>query len=429
MSDAAGFRAFRFLITGYTISSFGSFLNLIALPLFAYQVTGSPLQTGLFMMLRLGVSFLSGSLVGYLASRFDRRALMMSSDLGQAASLLLLVLAPAPLQEVGIYVLAVVFGLGATTYSVSLRSVIPELVGVDERVRANGLMVTCRSLATVLGFSVAGILVSWMGFGAAFLVDAATFTVSAIILATLRFPRRGSDSGAKQPEPTRYWAAQRAALGILAATPALVVVVVIRGMDTFGSASHQVGLPVYASIVNPEHPGYFMSTFLGAWAVGSIIAYRAFSRLLKRDNDTASETYFAVGTCFMSLFFILAFTGPSVPLLLLIAVGAGLADGFTEISYTSRLQAVPDERRSILFGLSSMVESLGLGIGMLLSAWLMEHFTPLPVVLLCHSLAMIIAVGFLIATRLRRRRSAPGSDTADKPDLVAGSPFVEKGDG
>lgn len=427
MSDTAGFRVFRFLVAGYTISSFGNFLNLIALPLFAYKVTGSPLQTGLFLMLRLAVSFFGGSLIGYLAGRVDRKALMVASDLAQATSLVLLIIVPAPAKEAGLYALAVVFGLGATTYSVSLRSAIPELVGVEQRVRANGLLVTSRSMATVLGLSLGGILVSAIGFEAAFLTDAATFLISAAILATLRFPRhrpdtRQPDAARPDPEPAtpRYWDTQRAAFSLIAGTPALLAVVVIRGMDAFGSASHQVGMPVYASIVDPENPGYFMSTFLGAWAVGSIIAYRALSGVLKRDSEPANETYFAIGTCFMSLLFTLAFTGPAMPVLLLIAMGAGVADGFTEISYTSRMQAFPSERRSMMFGLSSMVESLGLGVGMLLSAWLMGRFAPLPVVAFCHGIAMVIAVGFLVSTRLRRR-PVPAGDGHQSTDTHPGT--------
>ncbi len=60
MSPARELRHFRVLVLSYSVSSFGSFLNMVVLNLFAYRVTGSPLQTGLFMAVRLGTSFGSG---------------------------------------------------------------------------------------------------------------------------------------------------------------------------------------------------------------------------------------------------------------------------------------------------------------------------------------------------------------------------------
>ena len=51
---------FRVLVAGTMVSAFGSFLNMVALNLFVYQVTGSALQAGLFMALRLASGFTAG---------------------------------------------------------------------------------------------------------------------------------------------------------------------------------------------------------------------------------------------------------------------------------------------------------------------------------------------------------------------------------
>ena len=57
-----------------------------------------------------------------------------------------------------------------------------------------------------------------------------------------------------------------------------------------------------------------------------------------------------------------------------------MADGFTEIAYVSRLQAAPDEQRGRLFGLSASAENTGFGLGMIVSAALLERFSPFQVV-------------------------------------------------
>jgi MFS family permease len=412
------FRYFYMLVVGHVISSFGIFLNMVALNLFAYEVTESALHTGLLMALRLAASFFAGLVGGKAVVRYNRKTLMIASDLTQGLGLLLLVLAPVTAQPQLLYGLVAVFGTCSTLSGVSLRSSVPELVGQDHRVRANGLLVTGRSLAMVLGFASAGLVVAWSGYQAAFVLDAVTFFISALNLAwlplTIPAAAQADASAAMSPG---FFRSHHEAVVFLKMTPMLLVVVCIRAVDAFGSASHNVSMPVYANIANPRNPADFMGHFWAAWAVGSLLAYRVLARLLKRQDGFVSERAFALGTCLMSTFFILVFTGLSLPLMLVIAVAAGLSDGFTEIAYTSRLQAVGDEQRGFLFGFSAMAESFGLGLGMVLSAWLLERHMPLFVVGLSHGIAVMLAVLFLFFIVSRARLWTHPVD-AQQPQLV-----------
>ena len=418
MSRRTAIHSFYFVVGGYSLSAFGTFLNMVALNLFAYTATGSALMTGLFMALRLVATFLTGLVAGRLVGRFNRKTLMIVSDLTQGAALVLLVLAPAELQGKLLYGLSIIFGVCTTLSGVSLRSSIPEMVGPEELVRANGLLVTGRSFAMVFGFASASLIVAWAGYTTAFLVDAATFFLSALNLALLPL----NTSAAPTPTPAQapatgstpapgFFHAQRAALLFLKTVPVLLVMILIRTADAFGSASHQVGIPVYANLINPQAPSEFMGRFWAAWAVGSLLAYKVLARHLKGDGWLSGERAFAIGTCCMSSCFILVFTGLPPPFMLLVAVGAGLADGFTEIAYSSRLQTVPDEQRGHLFGFTAMAESFGLGLGMLLSASLLELLPPLPVVGLSHGTAIAMALLFLVllASKTRRVRAADGT--------------------
>jgi hypothetical protein len=63
-----------------------------------------------------------------------------------------------------------------------------------------------------------------------------------------------------------------------------------------------------------------------------------------------------------------------------------------------------------------MVENLGFGTGMLLSAALLELLSPLQVVATFHGTAIVLASGFLLVLILRgRRRAAPGRVGAPAP--------------
>jgi MFS family permease len=414
MSRRSSIHSFYVLVGGCSLSAFGSYINMVALNLFAYSVTGSALMMGLIMALRLVASFLMGLVAGRLVARYNRKTLMVLGDLVQGGALVLLVLAPAELQEGLLYGLSIIAGLFGTLSGVSLRSSIPEMVGPEQVVRANGLLVTGRSLAMVFGFALASIIVAKGGYTLAFLLDAGTFILSALNMALLPLNTRAEPQQAPaegSPHAPSFFHSHQAALAFLKTVPVLLVMILIRMADTFGSASHQVGIPVYANLVNPQAPAEFMGRFWAAWAVGSLLAYKTLARRLKGDGWFSGERAFAIGTCFMSSCFILVFTGLPPLFLLLVAVGAGLADGFTEIAYSTRLQSVPDEQRGYLFGFSAMAESTGLGLGMLLSASLLEKLQPLYVVGLSHGTAIMMALFFLLllASQARRIRSAEGT--------------------
>ena len=146
-------RYFRLLVLGNGISAYGSYLNMVALNVFVYDATGSALAAGLFMAVRLATSVVSGWVSGRLVSVHDRKRLMVGADLCQAVALLSLLLAPEGARPGLLYVLAVVTGGCSTLSQVALRSSIPEIVGAEHRVRANGLLVTGRSLAMITGFA------------------------------------------------------------------------------------------------------------------------------------------------------------------------------------------------------------------------------------------------------------------------------------
>ncbi|MEV5595245.1 MFS transporter [Streptomyces sp. NPDC052496] len=397
---------FRLLVVGNAVSAYGSYLNMVALNVFVYQVTGSALTAGLFMAVRLITSVLSGFVSGRLVSRYDRKRLMVCADLTQAAALVVLLLAPDGARVALLFALAVGTGACSTLSQVALRSSVPEIVGADLRTRANGLLVTGRSLAMIAGFASAGVVVAEFGYTTAFALDAATFAVSATVLFLLPIRTR-ADAGAGPADGTAADAAagtgRWASFALLKAAPLLAVMVAVRAADGLGSSSHNVALPIYSSALDPSHPATFVSQFWATWAIGNIVAQQVCSRRTRKTGWSPGERAFAVGSCVMSAAFIVVFSGlPAVPAAVA-ALVAGMADGFTEIAYVSRLQAAPDHQRGRLFGLSASAENSGFGLGMIVSAALLESYSPLQVVGAFQGLAIVLCVALLVV--LSRGRS------------------------
>ncbi|MGW6906309.1 MFS transporter [Streptomyces sp. NPDC054940] len=421
-------RYFRLLVLGNGISAYGSYLNMVALNVFIYDATGSALAAGLFMAVRLATNVVSGWVSGRLVSAYDRKRLMVGADLCQAVALLSLLLAPDGVRPGLLYALAVVTGGCSTLSQVALRSSVPEIVGAEHRVRANGLLVTGRSLAMIAGFASSGVVVAELGYSAAFALDAATFLVSATVLFLLPVRTRAAkgDQGAGAGSADSSDAARWTARMLLGTAPVLMAMIAIRAVDGLGSSSHNVALPLYSSSLDPDHPATFISQFWATWAIGNIVAQQVIGRVTKKSGRTPGERAFALGACVMSAGFILVFSGlPTVPAVIA-ALVAGAADGFTEIVYVSRLQSAPDDRRGRLFGLSASAENTGFGLGMLVSGALLETYSPLRVVAAFHGLAIALCLALLLLLVIRRRTAAP---PAEEPAAGTEKPTVSEGRG
>ncbi|MGW3892427.1 MFS transporter [Micromonospora chokoriensis] len=409
-------RPLRLVLAAQASSTYGSFLNMVALGLFTLDVTGSTVQTGLFMAVRLAAGVIMAPIAGALVGRYTRTGLMVTADLLSATVLVLLVVVPMGAKPAVLYGLAVVLGAGQAQWGVALRSGLPELVEPEGLARANAHLVAVRSTAMLLGFGTSGLLVTLLGYHAVFLVDAASYVLSALLLT-----RVGSWRPAAAPargRPAARPRGPRLSHALSGIAPVVLAMIAVRAADAFGSASHNVGLPVYASLTRPDAPASFAALFTTAWAVGSLAVGRWFAwRTSRRIADPTSPVAFGIATCAMSVLFVIAFTGPPLWLLAVVVVMAGMADGYAEISYTMRLQNAEPSRRAQLFGLAGAVQNAGFGLGMIVGAFALGQLQPLPVVAAAHGLALVAAVVFVI-THIRSRHRRPHRPVVQKVEVA-----------
>ncbi|WP_308402717.1 MFS transporter [Streptomyces sp. AC550_RSS872] len=409
-------RRFRALVCAYAVSGYGNYLNLIALSLFSYRVTGTAFGVGVVMALRLSSGFVAALTAAALSARTTRLRTMVLADVAQGLAMTALALCAARTPMWLLCGAVVVMGAGNTYFTVALRSAIPAMVGQESRTRANGLLVTARSVATVLGFASAAPVIAFGGYASAFAVNAASFAVSAGALLALR-PRtdgaeepvreesgRGKDANA--PRRPRPWH------GVAGLPGLLLGMIMLRGVDALASSSHNVALPVVAHAAAPADPALFMTRFWVAWAVGTIAAHLVLKRA--QWGSAWPERAFAIGTLTMSGSFVAAFTGLPAAGLMVAAACAGFADGWTEIVYTSRLQASPDRQRSRLFGMSATAETAGFALGTVLAAAALEALPALSVVGMFHGAAVCGALLLLLfATAGARSLSSTSGEEGD----------------
>lgn len=183
-------RSFRQLWLGQVVSQMGDWFNTIALYTIILQLTGSGRDVGLLLVARFVPSFFFGPISGVIADRFSRRKIMIVSDLLRAVVVLGFLFVRRADQLWMVYVLTV-FQLGLSTFFEPAKTAaIPSIVEDRELVAANAISSVTWSVMLTLGAAIGGLITSAFGTDVAFILDGATYLLSAALIASIRVPKR-----------------------------------------------------------------------------------------------------------------------------------------------------------------------------------------------------------------------------------------------
>jgi MFS family permease len=173
-------RRVRRLAAARVVSSGGSQAAQIALVYEIYSITrsGAWVAAALFGSVSLGG--LLGPISGWTADRFDRRRVMVLSELTAGAAYLGMVFAGAPGVLLAGALAATILG---SPFRAASAAAIPNLVDPDDLAWANAQLGAASNVALVAGPLVGGALVAVAGAGLVFAVNAATFAVSGVLIA------------------------------------------------------------------------------------------------------------------------------------------------------------------------------------------------------------------------------------------------------
>jgi len=179
-------RDFTLLWIGQGTSLLGTAMAAVALKgEVLFDLGGTVLTLALVYLVLYGPTLLS-PLAGVMVDRCSRRRTMIVSDLGQG--MLYLVLAATDSLSL-VYLIVLGTSLFRVFFYPAYNSFLPELVDKQELLRANGVLRSTRAVTRMAGRALAAVLMGLFGFSVVFVVNAATFGVSALSLLLIREPR------------------------------------------------------------------------------------------------------------------------------------------------------------------------------------------------------------------------------------------------
>lgn len=261
--------SFRAFWLSRTISNLGSAASVVALPILAYQVSGSPLVVGLVAASNTLPYVFFGLVAGAVADRFSRRKLMVISDVTCAVSLGSLGVAAlsSASSTLQLVICAFASSSAAIFFESAVYGLVPAIVGKERIVEANSSLYSSSTVVRILGSALAGLLISTAGIAFAILLDATTFALSALFISSIRTPvvSRKADALAG------FWRSIADGLGFLWREKMVRVMTVIGTLLSISGGAVVGQLVIYATTsLNLASSDWRTAILYTAWSAGGV---------------------------------------------------------------------------------------------------------------------------------------------------------------
>jgi MFS family permease len=387
--------SFGFLALATLASGLGTWLAFVALTVDVYDRTHSATWVSALLIADFLPAIVIGIAAGSLVDRMSRRGLMIASDLVRVVVFAAL---PFANDAALIVALAAVAGFATGFFRPAVYAGLPNLVRDEDLTGANSIIQTIENIALAAGPIAGGLLVSATGPDPAYIINAATFLVSAVLIT--RIPRgrlqqvtaagrgylRDLADGLELIRRSRALLTVLAAWNVVMLATALEnVAEVVLAKDAFSAGDFGYGLLVG-------------TTGLGL-AVGSLLAGS-----FLENRSLASVYGAAIGAVGLGL--LAAAASPNVWIAAVCVVFVGAGNGAAVVCNALLVQrGAPDELRGRAFTVLMSSNYVVLGLGMLVAGPLTNAIGPRSVWAIAGGLSGAAAlIGLAMARRVSTRR-------------------------
>ncbi|HEY3503753.1 MAG TPA: MFS transporter [Actinocatenispora sp.] len=399
-------RAYRRLWIGGVFSGLGGQLTLVAVMFQVWRATGSTVWTGAVGVAQAVPMIGVGLFAGALVDRVDRRRCYLVALVGQAACTALLAVQGL---AGGVPTAAVVLLVAAQSCFVAVagpaaRTFIPRLLPPEQVAAGQALNRISFHGAMLVGPALAGVLIGWLGVGACYLIDAATFGLA--FLGAFGLPPMRPEG-----EPSRPGVRGLAdGFAFLARTPA------VRGVLLTDLAATVLAMPVSLfPLINAERFGddpRTLGLFLTALGVGGVVASALSGTFTRRARP---GRVMLVGSITWGVALAAFAVAPGAWAGLACLALAGAADSVAVVARSTIVQLnTPDAMRGRLAAVEQMVGVAGPDLGNLRGG-LVARATSGTVALLTGGLACVAAVA-AVGVLTPGLRHAPTPVASPVPD-------------
>ncbi len=423
-------RDFRHLMTSRFISQAGDWFNFVALSTLHLNLTGSGEAVALILIIKLLPTFFFGPLAGVVADRFNRKTVMIVTDVLRGCLGFGFLFIHRADQVWIAYLLSALQIILSTFFEPAESAAVPNIVKREALISANGLSSATWSITLALGAALGGLVTDLFGRNTAFVIDALSFFLSAVFVILARVPptpKRENIQGEKAKlsfadmtglsdliEGARY----------LRANPRVVSVMWIKSGWGLAGGGILFLLAIFGKEVFPIGTD-------GSASIGILYGCRGFgaligpmiARAITSESLATMRRSITVAFFISALFYLLFATSPIFALACLCVIG-GHAGGSIQWVFSTTLLQVATENRFLgrVFALEQSLMTLTLSTSTYLTAQSIDRFGLNP-----KQAASLLGLLFLIPGVIwwiiQRR-----IDKAEARKLEPAKPIIETGD-
>jgi predicted MFS family arabinose efflux permease len=404
-------RDFRSLFLASVISLGGDWFLWVAITGLIYDTTGKALYVGLAILAQESAFFLASPFGGVLADRLDRRKLMIVCDVVRAFVCVAFLLVGEDTIWLA-YVLLPVLATFAAPFDPASNAATPNLVDREDLPVANALNGSLWGTMLAVGAALGGLISAKFGADTAFLVNGASFVVSAALLASIRrsFSER-RERHEEHPsvveatrETWRFARRDRRVLSLLAvkfgfgAAAGLLALIPVMALSIFDAGNIGFGILMAARGL-----GALIGPFLGHRIAGP--AHRRLFPAIGLSLAVFGLSYMALGAA------------PSLAIAAVTICIAHLGGGSQWMLSTYGLQVlVPDRIRGRIFGFDYMLITLSLSISAVIASALADRIGVRITVSILGGVALLWSAAWFLLSRGVRKMGLEGSTETDRSE-------------
>jgi MFS family permease len=285
-------RNYRYTWAGQIVSEVGDNFNNVAVLSLALATTHSGAAVAGIMLSRAIPAVMAGPLAGVALDRFDRRRIMIASDLIRGLIALGFIFAIGFQQTWLLYLLSALLMLASPFFTSGRSAILPTIATKEELHTANSLTQTTGWLTLAVGAFFGGTTVGAFGYRIAFIFNSLSFFASAYCIYHLRSPLghfRAQDEGLNETKIARPWHEYREGLGYMLKSPLIMGIGLIAVGWASGGGAAQVLFTLFSEQVFQRGAqglgelwgsagiGLLIGGFVGNW-LGKRLSFPAYKR-------------------------------------------------------------------------------------------------------------------------------------------------------
>jgi len=234
-------RNYRYTWMGQVVSEIGDHFNNIAVFALGLALTHSGMVVTGIMLARAIPAVTVGPLAGVVLDRFDRKRIMIASDLVRAVVALGFILTITHQRIWVLYVFSALLMVASPFFTAGRSAILPTIANTDEIHTANSLTQTTQWMTLTVGAFLAATVIA-IGYKWAFVLNALSFVFSAWAIGNLRAPKgtqfRVQRTDLTEAEVLRPWHEYREGLRYIRSVPLVLAIVLLAvGWATGGGAA------------------------------------------------------------------------------------------------------------------------------------------------------------------------------------------------